>query len=61
MCAHSAADLKTGFAFVFLESSADEAVRALDGKEVAYRPIKVELARGDGATKRYQYCLSVAF
>lgn len=49
---HTLLDLKAGFAFVFLEN-ADEAVRALDGKELARRPLKVEFARGDGSIKRY--------
>eukprot|EP00727_Mastigamoeba_balamuthi_P004542 m51a1_g14086 hypothetical protein (301) ;mRNA; f:16159-18205 len=47
-------DLKTGFAFVFMESGHREAIRAFDGMEFGEtrRPIRVEFARGDGMTKK---------
>lgn len=44
-------DLKTGFAFVFLEEHTDDVVRKLDGTLLGHRKLKVEIARGDGIIK----------
>eukprot|EP01112_Ceratiomyxa_fruticulosa_P010594 TRINITY_DN2811_c0_g3_i2.p1 TRINITY_DN2811_c0_g3~~TRINITY_DN2811_c0_g3_i2.p1 ORF type:complete len:207 (-),score=45.83 TRINITY_DN2811_c0_g3_i2:571-1191(-) len=49
-------DLKQGFAFIFFQrkKDAEEAVHRADGKEFGERKMRmrVELARGDGRTKR---------
>jgi RNA recognition motif-containing protein len=47
-------DLKTGFAFVYLDGDLNEAVRALDDTRFYDTPrrMRIEIAKGDGAVKR---------
>jgi len=45
-------DLKSGFAFVFLLSGAEEAIKQLHGMDFEKRRLRVEFARGDGLIKR---------
>eukprot|EP01089_Gocevia_fonbrunei_P021521 TRINITY_DN8394_c0_g1_i1.p1 TRINITY_DN8394_c0_g1~~TRINITY_DN8394_c0_g1_i1.p1 ORF type:complete len:249 (-),score=55.79 TRINITY_DN8394_c0_g1_i1:131-877(-) len=45
-------DLKTGYAFVFLESGHRAAIEETDQTQFMDRRLKVELAKGDGSVKR---------
>jgi len=45
-------ELKSGFAFVFLESGTEEAVAQLDGTNFFGKRLKLEVARGDGRIKQ---------
>jgi hypothetical protein len=49
--------LKIGYAFVFLEGGAEEAVRELDRSIFQGHKIRVETAKGDGRVKQLVFCL----
>jgi len=44
-------ELKNGFAFVYVESGAEEAIAQLNGTTYMDRKLRLELARGDGRIK----------
>jgi RNA recognition motif-containing protein len=56
-------DLKTGFAFVYLDGDANEAVRNEDNHAFynTDRRMRVEVARGDGDVKRFEIFITFGF